>query len=82
MISDHFDPLERCGSVHPLFPELVCIRMGGKCFLDDHIGILDHSNGFREIVTWGKDRRAYLQQFGRQGHHYRFVPVLDMTVIK
>lgn len=48
-----FDPTEPCGSVHPNHPDLKCIRMGGPCITDDHVG-LRYDGFFAELVVWGK----------------------------
>jgi hypothetical protein len=55
MLQNNSEDVERCGSVHPNYPELICIKRGGKCVVDAHMGKIKH-RCYTEVVVWG---RAY-----------------------
>ena len=48
-----YDPFAVCGEQHPRYPEMTCIRKGGKCLTDWHIGIAS-VDGVSRYVAWGK----------------------------
>jgi len=42
-----------CGAIHPDYPDVKCIKVGYEnipCIF--HSGILEHSDGFQEPITW------------------------------
>ncbi len=62
-----------CGAQHPNHPNLTCIRMGGSCPMDWHMGIILHADGRREVVEWGLTAEWYAQVHDWQG--YRIMPI-------
>ena len=63
----------QCNATYPGDSDIRCIRFGGNCLIDWHIGILEHRNGFREIVEWGSAAHEYAKQFGWRDS-YRLLP--------
>ena len=47
--------MEQCGTVHPHYPRVTCVRWG-KCLVDDHVGIMEYKNGYRTFIEWGSAR--------------------------